>query len=195
MRRELDEEKIRDFLPPKPDIPHGWELTHTPNSNRFDLNKSVEIRNGCTEHMHIIALMEIKQPETTYRMDTGERDEEQHLTFSLFVKKLRQPGGGLEFMLTAIDSELVLDNITIHADNEQFELAKRVDQRSIAQRNRMYRGPMLTELDEDLFDCFMDYLDERGVNNAFAEYIMSQAQYLEQAEYEAMLENLMVFSR
>lgn len=209
-RREEREEGLRDFLPPKPLLPAGWSIQHSTGLNRFDLKKKIEIRQCGMEEMHVITLLETKEYEGTYRMDNGEREEQEYLNFGLFMRKARYPKGGLEFSLTSIDMELVMDALIIHPTNEAFETAKACYERDAvltrntagpvtngeAQRMRRskYGGPMLNELDDDLSDEILDYLDERGVNNAFAEYIMSQAYYYEQEEYLNWLRLLRKFS-
>ncbi|EKG07066.1 hypothetical protein TCSYLVIO_001808 [Trypanosoma cruzi] len=198
--REENEEGLRDFLPPKPVVPAGWKLEHVKGSNRFDLRKSVEIRDCGKEHLHAVAMMEVKEYEGTYRMDNGEREEEEYLFFTLFVQKNRFPGA-LEFGLTSIDMELVMDSLAIHNNREELEdaygalsvstsrdgISNRIIEKSNLScrscRDNRYRGPMLSELDDDFSDEILDYLDERGVNNGFAEYMMAQAHFFEQEEY------------
>ncbi|GET88616.1 hypothetical protein, conserved [Leishmania tarentolae] len=208
--REEYEEGVRDFLPPRPLLPAGWRLQHESGSNRFDLFKNVEIRQCGAEELHVITLMETKQYEGTYRMDNGEREEQEYLNFGLFMRKKRYPTGGLEFSLTSIDLELVMDALTIHPSEEAFESAKVCYGRNnaVAEKKDMhnlsgdarrrcaskYRGPMLSELDDDLSDEILDYLDERGVNNAFAEFVMAQAFFFEQEEYINWLRLLRKFS-
>jgi hypothetical protein len=208
--REEREEGLRDFLPPKPLLPVGWRIEHSPGLSRFDLMKNVEIRQCGAEEMHVITLIEAKEYEGTYRMDNGEREEQEYLNFALFLRKQRYPKGGLEFSLTSIDMELVMDAVIIHPTNEAFEVAKACYERDSvlkrstsapktngeAQRMRRskYGGPMLNELDDELSDEILDYLDERGVNNAFAEFVMAQAYYYEQEEYLNWLRLLRRFS-
>lgn len=205
MQRERAEEILRDFRPPRPPVPVGWSLEHKQGSNRFDLRKQCDIQGSGPEALHVIAFLEVKQPESTYRMDTGEREEEEHITFSCFLDKARwsRPsgatgvgGGGLEFTLTSIDHELVLDNLCIHSTTAAFEAARTMDERTMqCVRNARYRGPMINELDEELLDEILDYLDERGVNNGFAEYMMAQAHFFEQEEYENWLRLLQEFAK
>lgn len=208
--REEHEEGIRDFLPPRPLVPVGWRMEHASGSNRFDLFKNVEIRHCGAEELHVITLMETKQYEGTYRMDNGEREEQEYLNFGLFMRKKRYPAGGLEFSLTSIDLELVMDALTIHPSEEAFESAKACYGHNAASGVKKdmygssgdahrrcaskYRGPMLSELDDDLSDEILDYLDERGVNNAFAEFVMAQAFFFEQEEYINWLRLLRKFS-
>lgn len=189
--RELKEEYLRDFRPPLPAVPNGWTLDTALGSNKFELKKRIEIRDNGLENMHCIALMEIKQYEHTYRMDTGEREEEEHVIFSLFIEKERWSqggGGGLEFTLTSIDHELVLDALAVHDTKAAFDEAKELRLTTrVEKRDRRYRGPMVGELSEELNDEILDYLDERGIHNGFAEYVMAQAHYSEQMNYEHML--------
>lgn len=209
-RREEREEGLRDFLPPRPLLPAGWRIEHTTGLNRFDLVKNVEIRQCGAEELHVITLLETKEYEGTYRMDNGEREEQEYLNFGLFMRKPRYPKGGLEFSLTSIDMEVVLDALIIHPTNEAFETAKACYERDVLlskksggptsngeakrMRRAKYGGPMLNELDDDLSDEILDYLDERGVNNAFAEFILAQAYYYEQEEYLNWLRLLRKFS-
>lgn len=204
--REEREEGLRDFLPEKPLLPAGWNFKHNPGSNMFEMTKEIEVRGCGVEHLHVIALMERKQYESTYRMDNGERNEQEYLNFVLFLNKNRYEKGGLEFGLTSIDMELVMDSVAIHDTKEKFEASKQswYESKKTHQlptnlalrryRDGFYRGPMLNELDDDLSDEMIDYLDERGINDAFADFMMSQAYYLEQEEYLNWLRLLRRFS-
>jgi hypothetical protein len=193
--QELKEEQVRDERPPRPLIPAHWSLIHVPGSNVFELSKSVNIRNNGDEKLTVVALMEIKQPETTYRMDTGERTEIFHLTASAFFEKARFPHGGLEFTLTFIDNELVVDGMCVHTKPEHLAAAKTLSRQAKTQRElQMYRGPFMNELDEQLSDEIFEYLEERGINNTFAEYMLAQAHFLEQEEYLNWLELLKTFA-
>lgn len=204
--REEREEALRDFLPEKPVLPAGWNFKHSTGSNLFEMTKEVEIRGCGAEQLHVIALLERKQYESTYRMDNGERNEQEYLNFVLFINKNRYDKGGLELGLTSIDMELIMDSVSIHDTKEKFEAAKQCWYESknshqlptnlSLRRNRdsFYRGPMLNELDDDLSDEMIDYLDERGINDAFADFMMSQAYYLEQEEYLNWLRLLRRFS-
>lgn len=215
--REEKEEKLRDFLPERPSVPPGWTLSHDPGTCSFTLSKAVEIRSCGVEWLTVYAMLERKQYESTYRADSGEREEQEYFNFALFIKKQRHSGGGLEFGMTAIDYELVVDSLVVHPTHEHLDVARRAlgvplascrsedrharwaNRRTCLQLARLrdyrYRGPRLNELDEDLSDEILDYLDERGVNNAFAEYIMSQCGYYEQQEYIHWLRLLRRFAK
>lgn len=203
VEKEEAEESVRDFLPQKPILPPGWQLFHSPGSSRFDLLKLCEIRHCGEEQLHIIAFLEQKEYEKTYRMDNGEREEQEYVNFHLFLQKTERMKGGLEFSLTSVDTELAVDNLCIHRSNQKFYLAKDALTNSsflranaaLREGENSYRGPMISELDDDLSDEILDYLDERGVNNAFAEYLMCQVSYFEQSEYLVWLDMLKKFAR
>lgn len=255
--REQYEESIKEELPPKPRPPRGWILDHKSGTNYFSLSKNVHIEgsNG-PEKLTAFAKMETKVPDVTYQGNTGERTEQQHLVFTLFVQRVypedeasKRHTGGLEFTLTSVDSELVLDGLTVHSTAEHLQSAMYIGFQSretnnivplpaaalapppaqpmeemdapatrkppvassfafksfskIERRNHApahnkhlsYRGPYTNELDEELTDEIFDYLDDRGINNAFAEFMMSQAHFIEQEEYLNWLELLKQFSR
>ncbi|RNE95394.1 putative p22 protein precursor [Trypanosoma conorhini] len=210
--REENEEGLRDFLPPKPAVPAGWKLEHVIGSNSFDLRKTVEIRDCGKEDLHVLAMMELKEYEGTYRMDNGEREEEEYLFFTLFIQKHRFQGA-LEFGLTSIDMELVMDSLAIHSNRDELDdaygaLSAGANRNSLSVkgseksnlfcrrcRDARYRGPMMSELDDDFSDEILDYLDERGVNNGFAEYMMAQAHFFEQEEYINWLRLLRQFAQ
>lgn len=203
VEKEEAEESVRDFLPQKPILPHGWQLFHAPGSSRFDLLKLCEIRHCGEEQLHIVAFLEQKEYEKTYRMDNGEREEQEYVNFHLFLQKVGRMKGGLEFSLTSVDMELAVDNLCIHRSNQKFYLAKDALTNSsflranaaLREGENSYRGPMISELDDDLSDEILDYLDERGVNNAFAEYLMCQVSFFEQMEYLGWLNMLKKFSK
>lgn len=106
-------------------------------------------------------------------------------------------GGGLEVSLTTIDHELILDSIAVHDTAEKLEMAWRArihGPELMFKRDRHYRGPYIGELDEEFVDEILNYLDERGINNSFAEFMQAQWHWLEQVEYEEWLRMLMAFS-
>jgi len=195
--REQYEETMRDELPLRPSVPRGWKLDHKMGSSLFVLEREILVEGSpSVDHMKAFAHTEIKVPEKTYRHETGERTEQMHLCFELFVSKPScghwssslkaeegAKGGGIEFQLTSIDSELILDGVAIHSTHEHFLAAQEQSLLGVTARNYRYRGPYMNELDEDLTDEMFDYLDDRGVNNVFAEYLMSQSHYYEQEEY------------
>lgn len=190
INRELTEEQWRPELPPVPRVPRGWSFEHTPGTAFFTLQRTYESigERGLTtvELLRVRCAIGNKDPEKTYRLDDGERDEPEHFTFTLALSKPRSTSftGGVEFTMTVVDSELVFDCAAMHTSKEALDnVVDLRDIASVARRNQSYRGPYVRELDEDFVDEMLAYLDERGVNNAFAEFIQQQAHWTEQQEY------------
>mmetsp|Transcript_10504 Transcript_10504/g.26654 ORF Transcript_10504/g.26654 Transcript_10504/m.26654 type:complete len:273 (+) Transcript_10504:156-974(+) len=56
-----------------------------------------------------------------------------------------------------------------------------------------YEGPNFNDLEDDLQDGFIDYLNERGVDFEFVQYLFALAVDKEQREYMSWLENVKKF--
>lgn len=206
-RREHSEEQRRAYRPPFPKVPTGWKVLHDAGTAYFTMTKTVSPvdrapGSSAEEELTIFCAGSIKEPERTFRHDDGEREDPEHLNYTLFVAK---PGavasgkapGGLEIQMTTIDHELVLDAVTVHATKEEFDMAWKalVDgPEHQYKRDLQYRGPYVGELDEEFVDEILNYLDERGINNAFASYMQSQWHWFEQLEYEEWLTMYQTFS-
>lgn len=208
LSRELLEEGLRDERPPEPKIPRDWALEHFPHSAELLLRCKFRPFGSNSEELHEVFFnLETKHPEKTFKPDLGERVDPEHATFYLFITKpgagSATKGGGIEFMLTSVDAEMVLDAMTVHSTAEDVENAKLALRSSTGAtaitarrlRDGKYRGPSVNELDDALLDEILDYLDERGINNAFAEYVLSQVSFVEQLEYETFLTALQKFSQ
>ena len=196
MNRELMEERVRPERPPEPAVPRGWTVHHKLGTGEFWVTRMYENDIGTLEELRVRCGVEIKCPERTYRQDDGERDEPEHFNFNLFVSKPKKGTevGGLEFILTSVDSELVLDGLAVHSSKADLVVAATRDAASTADKATRYRGPYINELDEDFADELMNYLDDRGIHNGFAEFIMNQAHMAEQNEYEHYLKIVRAFA-
>lgn len=208
-RREHSEEQRRAYRPPFPKVPTGWRVLHDAGSAYFTMEKdsSADRRSllggGNDEKITIFCAGTIKEPERTFRHDDGEREDPEHLNYTLFVEKPASGAsphgyaGALEVQMTTIDHELVLDTVTVHATKEEFETAWNSlieGPEHEYKRDARYRGPYVGELDEEFVDEILNYLDERGINNAFASYMQSQWHWFEQLEYEEWLSMYQTFS-
>ena len=207
-RREHNEELRRAYRPPYPKVPTGWQVLHDAGTSFFTLEKTVSPvdrapGSSAEEHLKIFCAGAIKEPERTFRHDDGEREDPEHLNYTLFVSKPTASSkssselGGLEIQMTTIDHELVLDAVTVHATKKEFDTAwSALVEGPVAmfERDLRYRGPYVGELDEEFVDEILNYLDERGINNAFASYMQSQWHWFEQLEYEEWLTMYQSFS-
>jgi hypothetical protein len=186
--RELSEEANRPEKPPKPSVPRGWAIEHAAGRSFFTMKRQYENDLGTVEAMRLYCAIEIKDPERTYRQDDGEREDPEHFNFQLQIMKPNANGvGALDFALTSIDGELLLDSMSIHSNMADADVAFTRTVAAGRQRDGMYRGPYINELDDDFTDEILNYLDDRGVHNAFAEFVQMQAHYTEQEEYEHWL--------
>ncbi len=193
--REVLEEDRRPDRPPCPTVPKGWILSHDPKNNYFSLFKRVELEDNNVEEYRIFSAFEVKDPEVTYRLSDGERDENPHYTFSLFISKPKsQHTGGVEFTLTCVEQELVLDAIAVHSNKEALEDAWTRSFKAQERMKNRYRGPYVNELDDDFADEIINYLDDRGINNAFAEYMTAQTIFSEDQNYYYWLQLLRQFA-
>lgn len=196
MNRELLDEQIRPERPTEPVVPRGWKVHQKLGSGEFWVTRMYENEVGTLEELRLRCGIDIKDPEKTYRQDDGEREEPEHFNFNLFISKPKAGAkvGGLEFMLTSVDAELVLDGMAVHSTYEDLQIAMTRSAKCIADTNLRYRGPYINELDEDFADELMNYLDDRGVHNTFAEFIQQQAHVSEQLEYEHFLKIVRAFA-
>lgn len=206
-RREHSEEQRRAYRPPFPKVPTGWRVLHDAGTAYFTMEKDAgadrRSLGGNDEKITIFCAAAIKEPERTFRHDDGEREDPEHLNYTLFVEKPATGSsphgyaGALEIQMTTIDHELVLDTVTVHATKEEYETAwNALVEGPVHEYNRdlRYRGPYIGELDEEFVDEILNYLDERGINNAFASYMQSQWHWFEQLEYEEWLTMYQTFS-
>ena len=223
---ETDSEQaatVQSLTPTRPDVPADWTITQANHDENFFLLKRRirSIRGRAEENLSIVFKLENKQ-KGTYRAD-GERAEPEHYNFTLFITKMPNPSrmtaadgaanhhGGLEFALTIVDGELVLDALCVHRTAAELldaqvaagliqppaseDVNESNDRDRIMQQHRQlyckrhraremrYRGPYVNELDEDFADELMNYLDDRGIDNDFGDYLLRQAHYVENQNY------------
>ena len=191
LEREIAQENRRLDSPVAPVIPSGWRYFHTPGDQFLSLSKRVENERNQLEEMRIYFPLPIHHEVLTYNYTDGERMENAHYTFHLFVVKPQQEAqfsGGMEFILTCIDCELILDACVVHETKEELLNATTAAFATETKRDERYRGPSINELDDDLADEMINYLDDRGINNAFAEYITLQGLHAEDMNYKHYLE-------
>ena len=172
--RELQDEQSRQDRMEEPAIPQGWTLTHARGTSVFEMKKQFE-----DEVLEVTCELQVRDP----AMAEARAAEEVkvHFPFTLLVIKGRD---ALDFTLTSIDNELVLDGVTHHND---VNLARDMSAEGQTKKDKRYQGPDISELDEELAQALIDYLLVRGVNDPFAEFIANYSWWLEQQEYEGWL--------
>jgi hypothetical protein len=173
---ELQEERQRDDRVAIPAPPSGWALTHTDGTSTFEMTKTVG-----NESLTVRSQLVRKDPEV---VESG-GDKSELYPFTLYVT--RKDGTTLDFSLCSVDNELVVDNVAVLKDKSM--LAKDTAE-LIFQREQLYEGPFVPELNEELVNALCSFLEERGVDDSFAEFIAQYHYAMEEREYEGWLQTL-----
>ena len=179
LKAELQEELGRDDKSACPAVPADWTVNHNPNTNNFSLKKTFH-----DESLEIFCQLPIREPEIA---EEGKTSTE-HYPFTMVVTK---GGKAMDFNLSAIEGELVLDGIAFHHD---AAVARDMTPEGLSKKDKSYGGPTIAELNGELVESFISYLEERGVNDSFAEFIEEYAFWMEQQEYEGWLGDVADFT-
>ncbi|KAG5472700.1 hypothetical protein LSCM4_02022 [Leishmania orientalis] len=171
-RRELEEEMGRSDKPEQPTPPAGWEVMRKPGTCTFELTKSFE------------------GEEVVVRYSTNQ-DSDKANSHDIFVYVTQKNGQTMQTDLSIEEGELVLNNIRFYDD---AELAKDTSAEAEAKRNELYTGPLVHELDYDLLNCVMTYLEKRGVDEKLGEFVILYSFWAEQQDYEAWLSTMNKFA-
>ncbi len=120
-------------------------------------------------------------------LDTFKKTTELPLTVVI-----TKPGqkGSLDMEVTASDSEFFLESVAYFED---AKMALDPSAQGDFARSDAYGGPVFQELDEGLQENFSVFLEERGFNDALAEFIPAYIEYKEQNEYMRWLKNVEEF--
>ena len=180
LKAELQEEMSREDKTACPEVPPGWTIQHAPGSNFFTMKKTYQ-----DETMEVHCVLPIRDPEI---LEEKSGNHQEQCPFTLVVSK---GGKAVDFTLTAIDGELVLDGIAFYND---AALARDMSPDAMNKKDTRYAGPALPELNEELVESFISYLEERGINDSFAEFIEVYTFWMEQQEYERWLADVAEFS-
>ena len=170
---ELQEEEGRQDKLEQPQIPGGFSVNREPSSTKFSLTKkhsdeSLEVQ---------CAMME----------PTGTKDGEVQAKMTLIVTKGTQ---ALRFELATVEDELVIIEVAHFKD---AAAAKDRSLKGVAERENVYSGPVVNQLDESVTNGFVSYRQDRGVDDQFASFVVQYAFWLEQGEYENWLGSVSKF--
>ncbi|CBZ28781.1 putative p22 protein precursor [Leishmania mexicana MHOM/GT/2001/U1103] len=171
-RRELEEEMGRSDKPEQPTPPTGWQVVRKSGTCTFDLTKSFE------------------DEELVVRYSTNQ-DSDKANSHDIFVYITQKNGQTMQADLSIEEGELVLNNIRFY---DEAALAKDTSAEAEAKRNELYTGPLVHELDYDLLNCVMTYLEKRGVDEKLGEFVVLYSFWAEQQDYEAWLTTMNKFA-
>ena len=82
------------------------------------------------------------------------------------------------------ENEINVANFSINDTDKMFDLSE---------KDNLYNGPLFTELEDDLQDGIILYLEEHGIDSNFAEVMQNVIRVKEQEEYIHFLDKLKNF--
>lgn len=112
--------------------------------------------------------------------DQNEQDEDPSFTVHAVISCEKPDKGVLTFETQIEDGSV---NIMSVVHYPTATLAHGSDSESDWQRRGLYSGPGFTHLEEDLQSQFTEYLEERGIDTAFAVFVPQLIESREQKEY------------
>lgn len=173
--RELEEEQQEEKTP-RPDIPAGWTLKHKAGESCFTLSKQYN-----DESLEVYCQLQVADPDIAERRRNGDDSSMEHFPFTLLVTR---NGKTLDFSLTHVDGEMVIDGLAHFASPA---VASDMSAEGMARKERMYQGPTFAELHDKLVDSVAAFLEERGVDDDLSAFVASYSYWMEQQEYENWL--------
>ncbi|KAH9579778.1 Mitochondrial glycoprotein [Trypanosoma melophagium] len=165
-RYEMEDEQRRSGKQEKPKVPTGWTLDRKAGERLFTMRKTFEDEEILLRYRNEIT------------PDDGSPTKYEYTVF------ITSKGKTLMFDMTYEDGEVLLDHIAFLPDSA---LALDESAEAVAKRSVLYGGPDVNELDDNLSNAFLNYLDARGVNDELGEFVEAYGLWAEQAEYEAWL--------
>lgn len=125
--------------------------------------------------------------------ETKEKDEEDEsfsfpIPTTISIYKPNTAQSALQFHTTVQDGAFFIDQVNFYKDGAKL-LADDTAEGDWVRAGR-YSGPVFEDLDEDLQDSFHKVLEERGLNESVANFMMDYIEYKEQLEYMRWLKNV-----
>ena len=182
-KNELAEEEAREDKTACPPTPAGWTLVRKEGETRFHMKKE---HNG--EVIECWSQLEVADPELVEKRVNEESNASEHFPFTILITK---NGKTLDFTLTHMDGELVLDGMTYYDDPE---LARDFSAEGMSRKERFYQGPAIAELSSSLVSGMISFLETRGIDDDFAAFVAQYCYWLEQTEYENWLRKVAQFT-
>ncbi|KAI9265918.1 mitochondrial glycoprotein [Sporodiniella umbellata] len=125
-------------------------------------------------------------------IESEDNEDEEAVSFpvraSVTIEKEGQ--GAMTVDTVSQDGEIAIESVMYYKDNK---LASDQSAESDWQRRGLYIGPQFAELDENLQQLYVNYLEERGIDSALANFLPDYVEYKEQKEYVNWLENMKKF--
>ncbi|KAG8348461.1 putative Mitochondrial glycoprotein [Trypanosoma vivax] len=169
IRTEIEDEKERAEKPVKPEIPSGWTVEHEPGNMFFKLCKTYE-----------------DEEIVLHFKGTREAEGDIFYDFKVFVVNGEK---GVMFDLS-YDHEIVVDRVIFLRDAKVA-----IKQSALGQPHDpfIYPGPKMEDMEDNVVEAFIRYLEARGVNDELGDFVLHYACWAEQVEYEQWLSDIHKF--
>lgn len=171
---ELAGEKARTDLPTEPSIPAGWTVAHVADQQVFTLTKAFN-----NEKITI---------ESTFYNEAVNPDGVSENVGSMELT-IAKDSEALVCALDVEEAELVLDSIMHVSDYGKYSTLNN------EARAKLYGGPDIAELDQEVVGNFVGFLEERGINDDIAKFVLDYSNFREQKEYESWLAKVSKFTQ
>ena len=182
MANELAEEEAREDKAACPATPADWAVEHDPKDAFFTLKRTYG-----DETLQVYCQLQVTDPELAEKGE--EQTTTEHFPFTLIVNR---NGKALDFTLTHIEGELVIDGVAHH---DSQKLAADMSAEGFTRKERSYQGPGISELSEPVVDSIAQYLEDRGLGDDFAVFLAAYSYWTEQEHYQNWLRQVCDFTK
>lgn len=171
-----------------------WKIEDQPGSDEIAL-----IRDFGNEHIRVLFSIgdigesaEADEMEESEDVNEAKEEEEETPAFPVrcAITISKQSQGALTIDAQAIDGSFTIENISFYKD---AKLATDLTAEADWARRGLYIGPQFDTLDQTVQEQFEHFLEERGIATELALFIPNFAEFKEQREYCAWLENVKTF--
>ncbi|KAI8912749.1 mitochondrial glycoprotein, partial [Gorgonomyces haynaldii] len=122
--------------------------------------------------------------------EEGKEEEDPATPIALTVLVEKGSQGTLEVACTADAETFFIDAVNHFTSNE---VAHDLSGEGDWKRRGLYGGPVFNDLDPGLVELFHKYLEERGFDSAFANFVPLYIEHKEQTEYQNWLKKTSEF--
>jgi len=170
-----------------------WKIEDQPGSDEIALT-----RDFGNEHIRVLfSIGDIGETADADELEESEdvneaKDEEETPAFPVrcAITISKQSQGALTIDAQAVDGSFTIENISFYKD---AKLATDLTAEADWARRGLYIGPQFDTLDQTVQEQFEHFLEERGIATELALFIPNFAEFKEQREYCAWLENVKTF--
>lgn len=173
LTKELEHEKSTYVQPEEiaSGPPNGFTLTESSGDTLMTLSKNYK-----DEAVLVDIIVNDQPEEEPFETEDGELDVDVGVEFNVTINR----GKGVELVFECKSDGSYVDLLHVGLEPEDDE----------DMDDALYTGPVFDELDEELQEQFVAYLEERGITADLGEYLMQLVHDKEQREYMDWLEKV-----